>query len=161
MDFSLLASADCLASPSGNPRRLFSPRLLWATCCAIGFLFAVNGFIGETLYRQARRVMAVDGTSALWKFNQAAVLFPLEYRLREGDAVYKAIQEGIPPDVAIAHLQDVLRTDPDSPNLWFFLGVQKARLGDKEGVREAVRKLERVAPMWANTETLRQTEAAL
>lgn len=154
-------SADFSGSHSGNRRPPSLPRLLWGICCAIGFLFAVNGFIGETLYRQARLGMSVDGSAALWKFNQASILFPIEYRLREGDAVYKAIQEGIPPDIALEGLKEVLRTDPNSPNLWFFVGVQKARMNDKDGVREALAKLERLAPMWANTEMLRKTEAAL
>ena len=97
----------------------------------------------------------------MWNFDRAAALFPLEYRLREGDAVYKAIQEGIPPQIALGQLYDMLASDPHSPNLWFFIGIQKARLSDLAGMKEARERLEVLAPMWANTATLKQTEQAL
>lgn len=105
--------------------------------------------------------MSSDGTQALWNFDKAAAVFPLEYRIREGEAVVKAVYEGIPPHVAIQHIEAVRAADPHSPNLWFFLGAQRARLNDLPGLIEARATLESVIPGWRNIELLREAEARL
>lgn len=120
----------------------------------------MNGFRGEALYFKARTGLS-DGTEALWLFDKAAAVFPPEYRIREGEAVFKSIYEGIPPEVAIDQIQAELRRDPWSPNLWFFLGIQRARQGDLAGVMRARAMVESVAPMWANVEALKKAELEL
>jgi hypothetical protein len=52
-------------------------------------------------------------------------------------------------------MYEILSADPDSPSTWFFIGIQKLRIGDISGSKAALDKLEHVAPDWEQAGTLR------
>lgn len=89
---------------------------------------ATLAFYGEAAFV---RTYHTDPTHALFIIERAQV-FPFQYRIREKRAVILATNEGIPPDIALEAIDDMLRDDPSSPQLLYLRIIQEARVGRKD-----------------------------
>lgn len=89
---------------------------------------ATLAFYGEAEFIRSHHT---DPTHALFIIERAQV-FPFQYRIREKRTIILATNEGIPPDIALEAIDDLLKDDPASPQLLFLRIIQKARLGEKD-----------------------------
>lgn len=146
----------CLPFRSISRRASLWPVYVQATLLAGGITMAFLCLSGESLYAEGRRVARADGTQAMFMLNQAAILFPYQYRNRETLAVIQATSNGIPPKQAIRVIKSVLDTDRHSPHLNYLLALQYLRVGDRDAASARLEVLERVAPGWGVTRDIKK-----
>ena len=127
-----------------------------ATYFALGLLYAVNALAGEAYHRQAfsQPNVALQLLYAI----RAESVFPLASYIRKQPAMYHAVLDRIPPQIALIEINRALAGAPDDGMLLFWRAVQLMRAGDYRTARKAVDRLRVLLPEWALT---RSAEALL
>ena len=87
---------------------------------------------------------------------RASAVFPFSTRIREGEAIVHTGVGDLPPSLTVLTLRRAYYHSPNSPQIAFWLITQLVRLGEMETAREAVNRLEVLAPNWPQTRLARQ-----
>jgi hypothetical protein len=118
---------------------------------AAGFLYGVT--VSASTIQFTAALQSIERSNLLLNLIKAQTLFPpLASRVaRRYTDLLPVMLDGVNPQVALAFLREALQHDPHAPHLHFWLVVTLLRDGDGDQAREALLRLEALAPNWVQT----------
>lgn len=150
--FSPFASPGCSPSRSPFRPRDLSRRWLSAALCAFGLLYGAAMIYGEATFKAG---LATGSLSGILKATvQAEAIFPSSLRLREALAMTSSQMAQVDPILALGFVKSAQRHAPHDPVLWYWRAVSHLRAGDGPSARDALAKMQALAPGWPETQRL-------
>ena len=120
----------------------------------MGLLFAVANTVGE--HRFGNALNAKDQPHAFLSLERAEAVWPLKFRIREGQTMAYSNTGSIAPELALEALDSGLKNDPYSPSMLWHKAMQELRQGRTPQAWTIMKEFEKVSNNWLENAELRK-----